>query len=185
MTRRTIAWCLPVLAAALVAGAWQLMSPSAARAADEDTNSLVGKPAPEIALTTLDDKKFSLAEQKGSVVVLDFWATWCPPCRKSLPHLNKISTDKELAAKGLKVFGVNAQETKEKAAGYLMDNKMTFTVPMDSDGAVMKAYLIRGIPTTIIVGRDGVIKNVFIGFGGEESEKAMDDAVAAALAEKK
>src|SRR6266567_6324367 len=90
-----------------------LFAPSTSRAAD-DTNALVGKQAPDFALKTLDDKDVKLSDLKGNVVVLDFWATWCPPCRKSLPHLNKVANDKELADKGLKVFAVNCRETKDK-----------------------------------------------------------------------
>jgi peroxiredoxin len=150
-------------------------------AAAGDTTSLEGKPAPDFTMQTLDGKSVKLSDQKGSVVLMDFWATWCPPCRKSLPHVQKLSDDKGLATKGLKVWAVNAQETKDKAQKFVDENKYSFTVPMDASGAAMKEYLITGIPTTIIVGRDGVIKKVFIGYGGEESDKEMEKALTEAL----
>jgi thiol-disulfide isomerase/thioredoxin len=153
--------------------------------ADQDTTSLKGKPAPDISLKTTDDKDFKLSELKGDVVVLDFWATWCPPCRKSLPHLNKVANNKELAEKGLKVFAVNSQETKAEAKDFAAKNSYTFTMPLDAKGDAGKSYLVVGIPTTVIVGRDGNIKDVFIGFGGEESEKQLDTAIENALKDPK
>jgi len=158
---------------------------SRASAAEQDTTALKDKPAPDISLKTTDDKDFKLSELKGDVVLLDFWATWCPPCRKSLPHLDKIATDKSLADKGLKVFAVNSQETKAEATNFAAKNSYTFTMPLDAKGDAGKSYLIVGIPTTVIVGRDGVIKDVFIGFGGEESEKQLDAAIEKALKDPK
>lgn len=149
---------------------------------DDDTTGFEGKPAPDFALTTLDGKDVKLSDMKGKVVLVDFWATWCPPCRKSLPHLQKVSADKALADKGLVVWAVNAQEEKAKVEKFMTDNKYTFHVPMDP-GKAMKEYKVQGIPTTIVVGRDGKVKNVFVGFG-DGSEKPIDDAVNAALAEK-
>ena len=136
-----------------------------------------------MTLKTLDGKDVKLSGQKGNVVLLDLWATWCPPCRKSLPHVQELSADKALAQKGLVVWAVNSQEPAATAEKFLKENKYTFTVPMDAEGKVGKAYLVTGIPTTVIVGRDGTIKDVFIGFG-PNSGKAIDAAVAKALAEK-
>lgn len=149
-------------------------------AQSDGPKALEGKPAPDISLTTLDGKSVKLSEQKGSVVVMDFWATWCGPCKLSLPHIQKISEDKSLAEKGLKVWAVNARETKDKIEPFMSENKYTFAVPMDAAGAAMKEYMIRGIPTTIVVGRDGVIRNVFVGFG-EGSDQKLDKAIEEAL----
>jgi thiol-disulfide isomerase/thioredoxin len=123
-----------------------------------------------------------LAEQKGSVVMIDMWATWCPPCRASLPHVEKISQDKALAARGLKVWAVNDQENKQTISAFIQQNNFTFTVPMDIGGNVLANYKVSGIPTTVIVGRDGTIKNVFIGYG-PGSDKQIEDALDAALKE--
>ncbi len=155
-----------------------------ARAGD-DVNSLVGKAAPAISLTTLDGKDVKLADQKGNVVVLDFWATWCPPCRESLPHVQKISADKDLAAKGLVVWTVNDRETSDVIEKFQKDNSFTFTVLLDSNGSTLQSYLVQGIPTTVIVGRDGTVKNVFVGFGGDSTASAIDAAIQQALSESK
>jgi peroxiredoxin len=148
----------------------------------DETTSLVGKQAPDVSLPTVDGKAIKLSDQKGKVVVVDFWATWCPPCRKSLPHVQKISADKALADKGLVVWAVNAREDKDVVAGFLRDNNYTFTVALDASGSSLKDYFVSGIPTTIVVGRDGTIKKVFVGFD-EDSAKEIDDAVNEALAE--
>jgi len=150
-----------------------------------DTESLVGKPAPDFQLTTLDNKQVKLSDLKGDVVVVDFWATWCPPCRKSLPHLQSVSQNQNDAKEGLKVWAVNARESNDKVEKFMKDNNYSFTVPLDSDGKTLQAYLVRGIPTTVIIGRDGKIRNVFVGYGGDESAKQIDDSIAAALKEPK
>ena len=151
---------------------------------EENTKSLVGKDAPQFSLQTTDDKTVNLADEKGNVVLIDFWATWCPPCRKSLPGLQKISEDADLKAKGLKVYAVNSGEEKDVAKSYCEQNKLTFTVPLDADNSVGKQYLVRGIPTTVVIGRDQKIKQVFIGFGPGSEEK-IHEAVVSALNEPK
>jgi peroxiredoxin len=148
-----------------------------------DTESLKGQPAPDFALKTTAGPTVKLAGLHGKVVVLDFWATWCPPCRESLPHLQKLSADRARSGKGLYVLAVNEEETADKINRFLKDTKFTFPVAMDSDAAVSNGYLLAGIPTTVVVGRDGVIRDVFIGFDPASSEQAIDTAVDKALAE--
>lgn len=148
-----------------------------------DTMSLEGKPAPDISLNQMGGKQFHLSALKGNVVLMDYWATWCPPCRASLPHLQDISKDKDLADKGLKVFAINSRESGTTVEKFLKQNNYTFAVPLDLAGDFGRKYLVRGIPTTVIVGRDGVIKKVFIGFG-EGTEKQIKEAVEKALDEK-
>jgi thiol-disulfide isomerase/thioredoxin len=147
-------------------------------------SSLEGKPAPDFTLRSLDGKEVTLSKLKGNVVVLDFWATWCPPCRASLPHLSKVANDAALKEKGLKVVGVNCKEDNAKVEAFLKKSNLHLHVAMDSEGATMNEYQVRGIPTTVVVGRDGVIQNLFIGFGGEKSEVALDKAIEKALAGK-
>jgi len=150
----------------------------------DDESALVGKPAPQIDLTTLTGERANLAEMKGKVVVLDFWATWCPPCVKALPHVNKIANDAGLAEKGLVVWGVNAQEAEGKIKTFMQKNSFTFTVPIDETGETMKAFDVQGIPTQIVIGRDGVVKHVAVGYGGKEGDAKLDAVIDAALAQK-
>ena len=191
--RRWMLALLPGSAAALLLafGLTVGRSPTA-RAADKeekaakvsDPKELEGKPAPGFSLETLDGKPIKLSDLKKNVVVLDFWATWCPPCRKSLPHLEEFSKKKDLADKGLKVLAVNAHEDKEKVEKFMKDNNYSFSVPMDKDGSVMKDYGITGIPTTVIVSRGGKVHKTFVGFG-DDSAKELDKAIEEALKEGK
>ena len=147
-----------------------------ARGDDSDTSSLVGKTAPDFALKSAAGQDCKLSDQKGKVVILDFWATWCPPCRQSLPHEQSVSQDKALAAKNVVVWAVNERESADDVKKFLQDNPYTFEVAMDASGSAGSSYKVTGIPTTVIIGADGVIKNVFIGFG-DGSAKQIDDAI--------
>jgi thiol-disulfide isomerase/thioredoxin len=146
----------------------------------QDTTTLNGQPAPGFNLPSLEGTSVVLSELKGKVVVLDFWATWCPPCRKSLPHLQKLSADTSLKEKGLRVVSVNVREAKDKVQDFLKENNYDFDVAFDSEGATTEKYLVQGIPTTVIVDRAGVIQRVFVGFG-DKSEGMLDDAIKTAL----
>src|SRR5579862_2589451 len=123
--------------------------------ADDDTVSLAGKPAPGISLSTIDGKKIKLSDQKGKVVVIDFWATWCGDCMVSLPHVQQMNDKKEWADKGLVVWAINAAEKPQIVKDFLKEKKFTFTVPMDDDRVALNDYKVNGIPATVIVGRDG------------------------------
>jgi thiol-disulfide isomerase/thioredoxin len=148
--------------------------------AQKITAQLKGKPAPAISLKTIDDKTINLPGPRGHVVLIDYWATWCGPCRAQLPHTQKLADDKTLAAGGLLVLAIDRQETPDKVKRFLEKNHYTFTVPMDVDHKFGEAYFVHGLPVTILIGRDGNIRNVFIGYG-PKSDPKIDDAIADAL----
>lgn len=138
--------------------------------AEQQANAaLVGEPAPNFQLKTLDGKTVSLAELKGQVVVLDFWASWCPPCIESLPHLGKFY--QETRDDGVKVFAVNLGEDKAKIEAFLKSKRVAVPVLLDAQGEVARKYNVVSIPQTVVIGKDGTVKNVFIGLGENSFEQ--------------
>lgn len=125
--------------------------------------ALLGKPAPELELELLDGGKMSLAQHKGKdVVVLDFWATWCPPCVKGLPVVSKICHD--MKDKGVVFYAVNQQEKVETIKSFLEKRELKLLVPLDKSGKGGNAFNVSGIPQTVLIGRDGTVQAVHVGF---------------------
>ena len=147
---------------------------------DEASKALTGKPAPDFKLKGLDDKEVALKDLKGKVVVLDFWATWCGPCVGSLPHIDKIAS--EMKEKGVNVFAVNQAEDKELVQGFMKSKGLTVPVLLDSDSKVGESYKANAIPETVVIGKDGIVRKVFVGAGPDTETKlreAIEEAVKA------
>jgi thiol-disulfide isomerase/thioredoxin/outer membrane lipoprotein-sorting protein len=138
-------------------------------------SELAGKPAPELALKGLDGQPFKLSEHKGSVVVLDFWATWCGPCRAALPHLDEIYQQKR--GDGLRVFAVDQGETDATVKAFVNDSKLGIPVILDPEGAGGAKYKVEGIPQTVVIGKNGVVKKVFVGFDEDGVKAAIEQAM--------
>jgi len=138
--------------------------------------ALEGQPATDFTLETLADAKpVRLSDLKGRVVLLDFWATWCGPCRRWLPIVAQASRD--YAAKGLSVFAVNEQEPESKVKAYLDQQKLDLPVLMDRSGNVGSIYRASSIPLTVVVGRDGNVLRVLVGLHEKEDlEDVLHDA---------
>lgn len=121
-----------------------------------------GKMAPDFTLTSLNGEVTSLSAFKGNMVLLNFWATWCRPCRYEIPYIQQIF--EEYSAKGLVVLTVNSWEDRETAQEFMSQNQLTFPVLTDYPGKkVARTYQIRTIPATFIIDRKGIIKAVKIG----------------------
>ncbi len=148
---------------------------------EEEASPLEGKAAPDFALKGMDGKEVKLADAKGKVLIVDFWATWCPPCRASLPHLDKLG--QEMKDKGVLVYAINQKEDKDDINKFVEKTKMTTPILLDAAGAMGDAYGVTGIPQTVVIGKDGKVKKVFVGFSEQTSPKALEAAVKAALAE--
>ncbi|MET0625863.1 MAG: cytochrome c biogenesis protein CcdA, partial [Pyrinomonadaceae bacterium] len=119
-----------------------------------------GTPAPDAELTTTDGKPLKLSELRGQVVLLNFWATWCVPCRAEIPALNEM--EKELSARGFKVLGVTTSDSSDVVREYQKDVRQDYTVALGDDG-VANAYSVGVLPTTFIIDREGRIREKIIG----------------------
>jgi peroxiredoxin len=127
-----------------------------------DDHPLVGKQAPAFTATRLDDTPFDLTDHLGKdVVILDFWATWCGPCRQALPILSGVAA--EYKGRGVEFFAVDLSETPAEVQQFLDDSGLDVPVVMDADGSVAEKYGVEAIPQTVIIGRDGVVRFVHIG----------------------
>ncbi len=141
-------------------------------------SALVGKPAPEFELETLDGSKFQLRQARGKVVVVEFWATWCGPCVDTLPQIVR-SVDK-LKDQGVLLVAVNLQESPDAIHSLLERLEINPTVALDRDGTVAEHYAAVAIPQTVIVDTAGNIARVFVG-GGRQYEEQLQQALQAVL----
>ena len=146
-----------------------------------EASNLLNKPAKDFSLQTIDGGSVKVSDYKGNVLVIDFWATWCPPCRQSLPNLDRLSNDPALAKRGLKVLAVNSQEAPATIKDFLNTNHYTFPVALDTDGAAERLYDVSGLPTTLLVGRDGAVKKLWVGFDPASTEAELSTAIESAL----
>ena len=137
---------------------------AAARPAAEKSAqaNLVGKPAPDFKLDSLNGKSVSLSDFKGQVVLLDFWASWCPPCQESLPHLGQVYGEKN---DGVKVLAVNMGEQREAVQAFVKQQNIDVPVLLDPKNQVAQKYNVSSIPQSVIIGKDGQVKKVFVGMG--------------------
>lgn len=113
----------------------------------------VGQLAPDFQLEYGDGRTASLSAWQGQPVMLNFWATWCAPCRQEMPEL--VEAHRQHAENGLVVVGVNAFESVEQAAPFVQEFEMSFPVAMDNRGELQQLYQVRGLPTTIFIDREG------------------------------
>jgi thiol-disulfide isomerase/thioredoxin len=145
-----------------------------------ETSGLTGEPAPAFTLPLLEGGTFELAAHRGKhIVLLDFWATWCGPCRVAMPALVEVA--RAYAEKGVCYFAVNLREKPEKIRSYLREAGLEIAVPLDKDGSVAGQYGVRGIPTMVVVDKDGVVEKVHVGASPDlkvELTRALDDLLA-------
>ncbi|CAH0165339.1 Thiol-disulfide oxidoreductase ResA [Peribacillus sp. Bi96] len=132
---------------------------------NEEKDSLgglnIGAKAPNFSLETLDGKQVELSDYKGKKVMLNFWATWCPPCKKEMPDMQKYS---QQAGDDVVILAVNIDPENDVRA-FAEENGITFTIPLDSQSAknpVNELYKILSIPTTYFIDKEGIIRHKVI-----------------------
>ena len=138
----------------------------------------VGKPAPEVESITLEGKKVKLSDYKGKVVLLDIWATWCPPCRAMIPHERELV--KKMAKKPFVLVSVSADDEKDALVKFLEKEPMPWVHWWDSgaESPVLKKYRVRAFPTLYLIDHTGEIKQKWVGKpDGDTLDKAIEEAV--------
>jgi len=136
--------------------------------------------APDFTAEVHDGSSFVLSEQEGNVVLLNFWATWCGPCVGEMPAFERLYQEYE--DKEVTILAVNCMEDKSTVDQFVSDSKYTFPIAYDETGEINSLYPTNGIPYTLVIGKDGTVKNAYIGARDAETQyqeykKAIESAL--------
>ncbi|PUB17866.1 peroxiredoxin [Paenisporosarcina sp. OV554] len=123
-----------------------------------------GNLAPDFTLTTLDGKKVQLSELKGKKVIVNFWATWCPPCKAEMPHMQNFYEDFS-DEENVEILAVNltSEDKEESVQNFVQDYGLTFPIPLDTEGVVGETFQAITIPTSYMIDTKGRIQNKIVG----------------------
>ena len=130
-----------------------------------------GGKAPALKLADAEGRERALSEWRGKTVVVNFWATWCEPCREEMPSLERLKG--RFAGKPFDVVAVNVGESPERVARFTREVPVTFPIVYDRHSATAKAWKVRGYPTSYVIGPDGRIRYYYVG----ELDWASDEVV--------
>ena len=139
-----------------------------------------GEVAPDFLLNGAARDRVQLSALRGKVVYLDFWASWCGPCKQSFPWMNQMQA--KYGPQGLQVLAVSVDTQVEAATTFLADTPARFSVAFDPQGSTPRQYAIKGMPTSVLIGPEGKVLAVHSGFRAEdraELEQRIAQAVAA------
>jgi peroxiredoxin len=151
-----------------------ILSVQCYRPASEAEPVEVGQTAPDFKLQDLNGKEVSLEQYRGKIVILDFWQTTCPPCRISMPVLDKLEDD---YSGKLSVLAVNLGDQKEIVREYILEQNLHSRVLLDSDHAVGERFGTVYIPTQYLIDQSGVVRYVSAGFNPATSPKTLRDEI--------
>jgi thiol-disulfide isomerase/thioredoxin len=134
--------------------------------------ALTPSAAPEFELASMAGKSVNLAAHRGQVVMINFWATWCGPCRTEMPLLENIY--RKYKPMGFTLLGVNVEPDSAAAAEWLKATPVTFPILFDTDSKVSKLYAVQGMPSTVIVDRKGQVRFVHRGYKAGDENAYLD-----------
>jgi cytochrome c biogenesis protein CcmG/thiol:disulfide interchange protein DsbE len=142
-----------------------------------------GFTAPDFTLDLLGGGQVTLSDLRGKVVLVNLWATWCPPCRAEMPAIEKVY--RSFKSQGLEILAVNMtnQDSEASAAAFIQELGLTFPIPLDRSGDVGARYILRGLPSSYFIDRKGVIRSVVV--GGPMNEALIQSKVEELLKETK
>ena len=169
LLKSRLEWAILILAVLLLGGAWIFDSREDVREPQNFLLSeapIVGNLAPDFTASTADGESFTLTEfvdregQDGRPVVLNFWASWCGPCRLEMPDFERASLN---FAGRAAILGINQAESAETVARFGQNTGVTYPLLVDESWVVNNKYGVSNLPTTVFVGADGVVREVFVG----------------------
>jgi cytochrome c biogenesis protein CcmG, thiol:disulfide interchange protein DsbE len=165
----------------LIAGAsWLILSAEKGNPqADAGPAPQTGFRAPDFTLQTITGETYTLSDLQGSAVLVNMWATWCPPCKAEMPAMQKVY--EEYKDQGLVVLAVNStfQDTQANIAPFIEEYGLTFPILLDTTSQVTRAYRVRSLPSSYFINRQGIITEVVI--GGPMSEALLRTRIEQAL----
>ncbi len=160
MTRsRVLAWS--ILVVLIVGAGWIWWHRVPATAQQVESLPLKDHRAPDFTLETVDGGTVALSDLRGHPVVLNFWATWCPPCRAEMPELQAAYD--LYSSGGLVVLGVNQGETQAQVQAYRQELGLTFPIALDRQYQASERYAVNSLPTTFFIDREGIIRTIVVG----------------------
>lgn len=128
--------------------------------------------APTFTLKDLDGREVTLEDHRGKIVFLNFWATWCPPCRREMPSMEKLHS--EFKDRGFTMLAVDLREEQAKVKAFKGKLKLSFSILLDADGKVGLMYAVRSIPTTYLIDREGYMVGGALGARNWASKEAFE-----------
>jgi len=136
-------------------------TPASTPGSDQKPAPETGQEAPDFTLKDLDGNSVRLNDLRGKVVFLNFWATWCPPCRAEMPDIKEVY--QKYIDRDVVILGIDIQETPVKVRSFVEDGGYTWTMLLDDTGEIATLYKVRAIPTSYFIDSEGIIKAVAIG----------------------
>ncbi len=136
------------------------------------SSGMEGRPAPDFALKSSTGENMRLSEFRGDVVMINFWATWCGPCRQEMPLLNELYVRYERV--GFNLLGVNIDDDSRRAMQMIEELGVSFPVLFDARKEVSKLYNVEAMPVTVLVDREGIVRYVHLGYKPGYEDKYLD-----------
>ena len=137
------------------------------------SSGLAGRPAPDFALKSSSGENLRLSEYRGDVVMINFWATWCGPCRQEMPLLDELYSRYQRV--GFNLLGVNIDDDSSRAMAMINELGVSFPVLFDARKEVSKMYNVDAMPVTVIVDREGNVRHVHQGYKPGYEQKYLDE----------
>jgi len=176
-------WNALIISIVVLSAVWMYVSrvPTSSAGPAAPPNPQIGFVAPDFTLDTNDGKTITLSELRGKVVLINLWASWCPPCRAEMPALDRVY--RKYREAGFVVLAVNTtyQDSEADARAFAQNLGLTFPILFDRDGATSRRYRLQALPTSFFVGRDGMIRDVVL--GGPMNEALIASRVEGLLVE--